>query len=248
MRSDLAKVVITKDGSRTLEHHTHGECYHSTAGARLEADSLYIKGSGLEAAFASPTNSDALVINVLDVGLGLGYNALATINAWFDSPAPPNLNLISLEIDPDLVKALASGSASWQDGWATNWINWAKSISNNSAVFNHPLSTRTLAWAIVVSDAKDQPLPVPPSSVHFIWQDPFSPDLNPTMWDGQWFAKLFAAAAPGAVLMSYSVARSVKDALTSGGWQWERIAATGVKRHWLKGSKKSSDDANRELR
>jgi len=299
MRADLAHVIVTADGSRTLKHPSHGQCYHSTAGARLEADSLYVRGSGIEAAFTTESSSrnvdpsgepgpsgvlgpsgvpgpsgvlgpsgvpgpsgepgpsgvpgpsgepeKANGINVLDVGLGLGYNALATIDAWHRAVSPGPLHLISLEIDPDLVAAMSSGMASWQDGWPTDWLQWVHGLKDGVACFRHPHSRHLLTWEVVTGDAQDLLRHVEVGSIHYIWQDPFSPDLNPTMWDAGWFVKLASVAAPGAVLMSYSVARTVKDALTSASWSWERIPASGVKRHWLKARKLPSGDATSQL-
>ena len=39
------------------------------------------------------------------------------------------------------------------------------------------------------------------------------------------------------VLMTYSVARVVKDSLNAGGWNFEKIPAPGKKSAWLRASK-----------
>ena len=77
--SPLPTVVETADGSLSLVHPEHGECYHSRSGALTEARSLYIEMSGFLPRLAATAKA---VIEVLDVGLGLGYNALASIDAW----------------------------------------------------------------------------------------------------------------------------------------------------------------------
>src|SRR4051812_41230934 len=98
----LGALLTTDDGSLSLLHPDHGEAYHSRLGATAEARLLYIESSGILGAFAAsrPTR-------VLDVGLGLGYNARETLQAWADAPAAGELFIQSLEINPALVAALA---------------------------------------------------------------------------------------------------------------------------------------------
>ena len=67
--------VLTADGSLSLHQPAYGEEYHSKHGARTEAEALYMDASGFGARLACATAPLA----VFDVGLGLGYNALATI-------------------------------------------------------------------------------------------------------------------------------------------------------------------------
>src|SRR4051812_14403400 len=97
----LGPTLRTDDGSLSLVHPTHGEAYHSRLGATAEARLLYVESSGIKAAFAAQRP-----VAVLDVGLGLGYNARETLQAWAQTPRPGALSLLSLEIDPDLVRAL----------------------------------------------------------------------------------------------------------------------------------------------
>jgi tRNA U34 5-methylaminomethyl-2-thiouridine-forming methyltransferase MnmC len=244
--------VPTQDGSLTMRHPEHGECYHSTQGARFEAERLYIDASGFRDALATGVD-----LVVFDIGLGLGYNALATIRAWQRELSPGMLGLESFEVVPALVQALASGEAPWQTGWHEPELDAFKALTQVAphtwqATIAHPTAPVTCQWRVHVGDAKSvlsampssAGAPVMPSSAGasgifrqatFIWQDPFSPAKNPTMWDAEWFAALRQLAAPDAQLVTYSVARAVRDALTAGGWQWEKIkAATELKKHWLR--------------
>lgn len=216
-------VVTTEDGSLSVRHADHGEAFHSLTGARGEAEELYIRASGILAWF-----DRGAATSVLDVGLGLGYNALATLTAWRAARAPGDLHLTSLEIDAALVAALQSGKAPWQANWSPEWI----ALASAASPITHPTHTARAYWTIQTGDALHTTIIGAPFD--FVWQDPFSPQKNPTMWGAEWFRIAASAAAPDATLMTYSVARSVRNALTESGWIPQKIpATTRCKRHWL---------------
>ncbi len=67
---------VTEDGSSTFFSTEFGECYHSTSGAREEAEKKFILSSRL-AAKADQSNN----LKILDICYGLGYNAAAALAA-----------------------------------------------------------------------------------------------------------------------------------------------------------------------
>lgn len=226
-QDDHFKPVATADGSLTLKNTDIGEDYHSSLGAKKESRTLYIERSGFTEQLTQNTA-------VLDVGLGLGYNALTTIEAWLDAENPANLDITSLEINPDLVKKLASGHASWMEDWSPLWLELCSSIEISSSQpyleWPHPNGSK-LNWQILIGDATE--LTLPETTYHYVWQDAFSPTKNPTMWSVTWFKKVRSKADDDCKLMTYSVSRVVKDNLVEAGWSFERIPACGHKRHWL---------------
>ena len=237
--TEFGGLVETADGSLTIRHEGHGQDFHSNEGARFEAWELYVMASGYWHALAST----GAAIRVLDVGMGLGYNAVATMAAWLCSEGRRDMEMVSLEIDGRLPKALLAGRAPWCGNWSPEWLavlNRLKKISDTEFVaeMDHPKSRSVARWRIVVGDASAYDLSTifksTTSLVDYIWQDPFTPELNPNMWSGDWFKRLAALASTDAQLMTYSVSRVVKEALTAGGWRHERFRTPGRKRHWLK--------------
>ncbi len=225
----LGTVLATDDGSLSLLHPDHGEAYHSRLGATAEARLLYVEASGILEAFAAGRD-----VRVLDVGLGLAYNAVQTIAAWAAAPAPGRLGIQSLEVNSALVDALATGEAPWQANWTPAQKSWCRALAaDRAATIAHPLRPDTVCrWRIALGDAAVANLEGP---FDFVWQDPFSPEKNPAMWSPAWFAAVRAAAAPQAVLMTYSVARAGRDALAASGWTAARFpAAPGHKKQWLR--------------
>lgn len=227
----------TGDGSYTMVHPEHGETYHSKAGAYYEAKKLYVEESG----FLEFLNRDpnAASCSVLDVGLGLGYNALTTIEAWTTKKTEKDLLLISLEVDQTLIGQFASGAAPWQLEWSERWLALAKRLEQVSAnewsmTITHPKSPAKCRWKVISGDAMDWDPASEECGFDFIWQDPFSPKKNPKLWSEGWFQKITKYCNPEVRLMAYSVARVVKDGLANAGWDYEIIESGGPKRHWLK--------------
>jgi tRNA U34 5-methylaminomethyl-2-thiouridine-forming methyltransferase MnmC len=236
-KSLLGDVVVTGDHTLTLKHPEHGEEYHSDLGAGTEARQLYIEQSGFLQALQQAGRQE---IAVLDVGLGLGYNALATIAAWCAAGTPPDLYLTSLEIDSALVAALSSAEAPWMAGWPNEWrLCCGKLQVQQEGVYrtqiSHPTSSAVCRWQVMVGDAatqEDLSLGVQ-EGYHYIWQDAFSPQKNPALWSAAWFAKLKRVSHADVVLLTYSVARMVRDGLSQSGWLYQKLPAQGKKRHWL---------------
>jgi tRNA 5-methylaminomethyl-2-thiouridine biosynthesis bifunctional protein len=231
------KLVETADGSMTMTHPGLGEDYHSKSGALSEAQGLYIEGSG----FASRLHCDK-PLSVLDVGLGLGYNALSTIGCWADSDVAQDLHILSLEIDAELVNLLASGQGPWQVNWNPKWLRYVASLKHAhpllwQAKIPHPRHEAVCCyWKVAIGNGSSLPLQsLKHQFFDFIWQDPFSPKHGDTLWDEAWFRKIRNLCADSAVLMTYSTAGLVKRALASAGWQWKKIPGQG-KREWLKAS------------
>ncbi len=177
---------------------------------------------------------------MLDVGLGLAYNAIHTLRAWHEGGAKGPLEIVSLEIDADLVAALASGVAPWQANWDVAALGWSTALRRAPAQADGTMRWHAegaaFAWTVVVADASTlAALPAAARPFDFVWQDAFSPQKSPSLWTEGWFAKVRAVCAPGATLMTYSVARPVREALAAARFEPVKIAAApGHKRQWLK--------------
>ena len=225
----------TLDGSWTLCHQKHQESFHSQSGARFEAEKLYIEGSKLKEALKAPHS--AKKIKILDIGLGLGYNACASLAAWQESGQKAFCEMISLEEDLDLFKSLISKECPWQKDWSAQWKVWTRSLKAKSefsyeAFFTSPQGG-SFTWKVLLGDARKILDESVEKDFSFIWQDAFSPSHNPRLWSKEWFSLLRKKSLPGCKLLSYSVSRLVKDNLTEALWSYEKIKAPGKKKHWL---------------
>ncbi len=239
-------VVKTGDGSLTIRLGDIDECFHSTSGARSEAESLYIVASALPNYLsATPMGAPAVV---LDIGLGLGYNACATMDCWHRMHTQVDMKILSLEKDENLVAALASGCAPWQENWGGEWLSYGKGLRQVdkmvwTANLTHPQTNAHLEWVVRIGNAAVDELINPfPQKFNFVWQDPFSPAKNPEMWSASWFEKILVECDLGCSLLTYSCSRTVKDSLTRAGWSWKKIKGSGRKRDWLRASPTSIEE------
>ena len=236
---DKYTVIKTQDGSYSLNNNELNEDYHSTLGAKTEAEKLYIEGSGYNDELNNSSKIDN--INVLDIGLGLGYNAFSTIDCWERSKGHRSLNLVSLENDAYLLESIKSKKTNWKQNWNDKWKNYGENLIQDKdniykKTFVHPLSKNLCTWSIFFGDALDSIERLEKRNViwNFIWQDPFSPKKNPSLWSSQWFKALGTQANEKTVLMTYSVARATREALQESSWEIEKIPTPGHKKSWLK--------------
>lgn len=249
MENRWSNEIRTEDGSFSIRHPEHGECFHSFSGALAEAQLLYTIASGFSARL---DGRDRLA--VFDVGLGLGYNALATISTWFQHSAPPCIEMVSIEKELDLFHQFRDCQGSWQKEWQTSWLDWTASLTETSegcfeAEFVHLLNQSRFRWKVLLGDAETKNIPesAPGRGWDFIWQDPFSPKKNPGMWNLAWFQKLRSQSTDNAMLVTYSVARLVKDNLEQAGWSYRLIPANTGKRNWLAATPKPSEIVDGQL-
>ncbi len=242
MQQPFDQFVKTQDGSITLRHPTYDEEFHSIHGARREADCLYMEASGFRKLLSQPQTQEAL--DVLDVGLGLAYNALMTIECWMQGLGESDLRLVSLEQSLELVQSLTDPSCPWKEGWSEDWKQWALSLRAVGQIAEwqsrliHPLTGRRLHWIVLIGDARQANLSA--FAFDYIWQDAFSPKKNPELWSEEWFTKLRRHSAAKVQLVSYSVARLVRDHLEAAGWSPQRVKTPEIpglgvagKRNWL---------------
>lgn len=233
--TEFGPLIMTTDGSLTVRHLEHGQEFHSNDGAKFEAWNLYVTTSGFLKAIELDSRDP---IRILDVGMGLGYNAAASIAAWLGSSGVCDVEMISLENNQRLIEVVAGAAAPWQKGWSDDWMAGPRSLNKTTvgyqAYLNHPRTKKNLRWTIIAGDAAAFRLNDGHPGFDFIWQDPFTPELNPSMWSTGWFQKLLKISHSECVLVTYSVARIVKNALDEAGWLYERVQTPGRKRHWLK--------------
>ena len=232
-------LIKTQDGSYTLKNIQYDEPYHSFQGALYEAQNLYIKQSNIE--YFLLTHNTACI---LDVGLGLGYNALETIKLWFKSDTLCTVQMISVEKDVKLFNYFRSGNAPWMLGWD----EFSKSLSSSlkqvsseifTVEFKHPYKSCVFEWVVILNDALNIDFSMfLKQPINFIWHDPFSYKNNPQLWDENWFKNIKEYCDSNVILLTYSVAKVVRLVLEKAGWKYNIIKTTGLKRNWLKAALK----------
>ena len=85
---------------------------------------------------------------------------------------------------------------------------------------------------VLKGDAVD--LNLPERGYHAVYQDAFSPDVNPELWSPLFFQRIYNTMHPGGRLTTFSVRRLVRDNLSTAGFQVQKLQGPpGGKREML---------------
>ena len=200
----LHSMVLSEDGSYTAYSKEYGEHYHSTKdGALYESLVKHV-----EPALEIKKNQDE--INILDICFGLGFNTLATIYYHKKNAFTSKLNIYSPELDVALVKSL----------WAFNYPKEFDEFSHilfeliNSGVY----SDANLHVELFLGDAREYIKEFTCKKFDIVYQDAFSPSVNPSLWSKEYFSDIKNIIKDDGVLTTYSIALATRLALYENGF------------------------------
>jgi tRNA 5-methylaminomethyl-2-thiouridine biosynthesis bifunctional protein len=210
-------LAFDEDGTPRSPH--YGDVYHARAGAWAQAEHVFLRGNGLPERWQGQRR-----FTVLETGFGLGNNFLATWHAWRDSPQrSERLDFVSIDKHPlrrdDLAQAHRGrhthGAQALADALLDAWPPLTPDI--HTMLFDGGRVRLLLAFADIAAA-----LPELVAGVDAFYLDGFAPARNPQMWDARALARLARLAAPGATVATWSVAREVRDGLSTAGFAVER--------------------------
>lgn len=218
------KKVQTKDSSFTLYSEDYDECYHNVNDGAL-SESLK---KHVEPAFLFAPKKDKLTI--LDICFGLGYNTLTTLYYLKRDNLDTKVEIISPELDRDLVKSLKDFD------YPKEFNDFKHIISEISR--NYFYEDENIKIDVKIGDAREVIKNID-KKIDIVYQDPFSPKKNPTLWTVEYFKDIFDIMDKDGILTTYSIASPVRFALDeSGFFVYERE---------IEGLKKETVAAKKEL-
>ncbi len=220
---------LTDDGSATLFVPDLDEHYHSRHGARQESRHVFIE-AGLHPLLARAETSPQGGLTVLEVGLGTGLNALLTLEAV--RPAGVLVRYDGYEtypLPPNILAAL-------QAQWAAEPALLLAYKQLHTAPWNEATALDDRLWLTKIP-APVQDAVLPAAYYDLIYFDAFAPDKQPELWTEAVFARLHAAAAPGAVLVSYCAQGQFRRNLRAAGWLTEKLPGPPGKREMTRARK-----------
>ena len=218
---------LTADGSPTLFSQRFQETFHSSAGARLEADQKYVLPAQLE---RWPSGS---TVQVVDVGVGLGYNSAALIEAASDRGL--QLQWWGLELEPEpLTQALSDPGFSNQ--WRPTTLallqqllcrgggaGESSGLSSNST-WHSALGQGELLWGDGRARLPEL-LGRAAGQCDLVLLDAFSPRRCPQLWTLEFLTGLAQLLAPSGRILTYCSAAAVRQSLRQIGLQLAAIEA-----------------------
>lgn len=217
MVSDSHKTTLhlSDDGSHTLYSERFKQYFHNPNGAIAESRHVFFEIPGLEKRLAESER-----LNIFEVGFGTGLNFLLLMELLQNMNFPPEITYRSVEKFP-ISSEQAAG------------LNYPERIrlENGSGILNNifaklepGLNTLTfgkrLTLELFVGSFAIHPDPEQP--FHAIFFDPFSPDINPELWQPAVFQNLAALSSDEVVLTTYGAASGARAAMAIAGWHVAR--------------------------
>ncbi len=212
------ELIPTDDGSVTLYSKEFNESYHSPKDGALN-ESLQ---KHVLPAFNLHQGKTAL--SILDICYGLGYNTLATLYHVKKYNLPVTLHIISPEFDETLVRSLKNFDYPSEFEMLKPII---EAISEN---FYY--ADKQFKIEVLIGDARQTIPSLNADEVRFdiIYQDAFSPKVNPLLWTREWFADIRALCSEDAVLTTYSTAAATRMGLDENGFVLHYFDAPDTRR------------------
>ncbi len=221
-------IIETSDGSHSLYVQELGERYHSIHGAVQESKHVFIQ-SGLKQFV--PQTSEATPLNILEIGLGTGLNALLSIIESEESNI--KIHYAAIEAFP-LEKALTeqlnyvellNAHEHKELFERIHSVEWDKPLHLTDKFEFHKMHT-TLERAVFAS------------KFHVVYFDAFGPRVQPEMWTVELFVKLFDAMVLNSCLVTYCAQGEVKRTLKKIGFAVESIQGPPGKREMVRAWKR----------
>ena len=207
-----------------------GDRYRSELGGLEQAQEVFLKGCGLPQAWASQPQWC-----VLETGFGLGLNFLVTWAAWKADPLRPGLlHFVSTEAFPasadDVLRSAQTHPELIPFAEQLKRQLWGLLPGMHRLVFEGGQVLLTLC----IGDAKAM-LREPTFQADSVYLDGFSPQRNPDIWDVHTFKAVAKCCRRGTRVATWTVARSVRDALAQCGFVVKKVPGIPPKRDNLQG-------------
>ena len=202
---------FTPEGPRSA---LYGDRYFGPIGALEQARSVFLKGCDIPSAWQKKK-----CFSILETGFGMGFNFLATWDAWKKDPnRPDQLHFLSIECHPITLSQLARVHASEPHlaaiGRALR-MNLPLPIRGcHRLEFEQGKVCLTLAYG---EDALA--LHMLSGIVDAIYLDGFSPERNPELWSEAVFKLLFERSKVGTKLATWCAASEIRKRLEQVGFE-----------------------------
>jgi len=193
--------------------------YFSLNDGLAETRHVFLAGNGLPARFRDG-------FAVAELGFGTGLNFLATARAWAEAGRPGALSYTAFEAWPlapeDMARALAA------------FPELAALTAELIAAVPHLATGATLGGGVtlrVVEGDARRTLPAWEGAADAWFLDGFAPAKNPELWEPALLQAVHDHTRPGGTAATYSAAGAVRAGLGAAGFEVERVAGHGRKRH-----------------
>lgn len=224
------EIIVTADGSHTVQLKDRNITYHSHHGAVQESKHVFI-----EAGFLHREKQLPGTLRLFEMGFGTGLNALLTLT----EAKKLNKPIVYSAIENYPLTASETGSLNYNEVVPgskevferLHQAEWNKKISITPFFTLNKINADLLAYTF------EEP-------VDLIYYDAFAPTAQPELWTLEVFQKLYALLAPGGVLVTYCSKGDVRRAMMAAGFLVEKLPGPKGKREMVRASRSTMlDDA-----
>ena len=218
------QILISEDGSNTLNNKELDETFHSIHGAIQESNHVFIR-AGIEEYLAR--NLGIPRLNLLEIGFGTGLNALLSISYLKNKGIDCFYHSIEkYPLEDDLLNQLNYGEILHSQSLFEEIItaDWGK-------IEEVGIGSLLLKEEIDLLDFKSNKL------YDIILFDAFSPDKQTELWTASVFENIYNHTNPNGILTTYSAKGQVRRNMQAAGFKVERIPGPLGKREMLRATK-----------
>lgn len=199
-----------------------GDPYFSLQGGLAETGHVFHAGNDLEKRLR-----DGFAI--AETGFGTGLNLLATVTLWQRLGRRGSIQFTSFEAFPLAADEMAAAHQGFPEiaqlsgEFVDLWAAGARAFTLGG-----------VAVEVIEGDARET-LPAWQGKADAWFLDGFAPAKNPELWTSELMQAVARHTRPGGTFASYTAAGPVRRALEEAGFEVERTAGFGAKRHMTRG-------------
>ena len=193
--------------------------YFSVDNGLDEARYVFLGGNDLPARFCDG-------FHVAELGFGTGLGFLTTVQAWQQAGTLGHLHFTSFEAFPMTALEMARALSAFPE-----LAELAGPLVDQWAAKTKPiLYAPNVTLEVILGDAR-QTLPNWSGKADAWYLDGFSPAKNPELWTPELMQTVAGHTTPTGTVATYTAAGFVRRGLRDAGFQVERVAGYGRKRH-----------------
>ena len=215
-------LIKTEDGSPTLFLQEYEQAMHSTSGAYEESLLKHVIPSRILEEKKRP-------LNVLDIGFGLGYNILALIHEYKKLGMSNPVKIISLEKERSFSSFM--DEIKFNDSRDNIYSLVKKGYRTGSAADGN------ISILLIFGDARNVLSNLKKEFFEAVFQDPFSPAMNPELWSLDYFRLIYSLMDKSGIMTTYSSALHIRRGMIEAGFFIGRGPSVGKKREGTTASK-----------
>lgn len=219
-------ILLTEDGSHTVNIPCLNVTYHSMHGAVQESRHVFLK-TGLQYFIAQ--NKKAETINVFEIGFGTGLNALLSLQAAIQL----NQKIIyqTIEAEPLLMNEVdkLNYTSFINKNLQESFLALHKYEWNEVIIVHNLFSFQKIKSGLEQFEANQK--------FHVIYFDAFDPNVQPDMWTETVFRKMFGMLYENGILVTYCSKGNVRRAMQTAGFTVQKLKGPPGKREIVRAVK-----------